>query len=1061
MARLFGKEYHESSNSWFFKSSIIHLKKSDLSFQNYLDENKEIVFKFEPTTSIRPIFEAEVEIIYNKSKRKISEHRCSQCGEEDCKHYLSILNYAYKFLTTDMLEKKVVQTYHTNLLNYNEYWQRTTINAKIEIADIYNQKTDKIRFHLKSYHPLEIRIISIIAANSEFKEDDLELIPKAEKQMKALSSMELEFFKLLQKNKCSFSRKNKFFTIYKENFIHFLPILKSLQHKTYIKETGDQMHFSEEDLRINFFVKQISHDKFKLGISNNENISSVYPGISTYVFKKNIVYAINLPFKNKVTKQIFADGYFLQKADLVYLSSIVARQLGLVKCYLDFEDGIEIDEVLHNTPIITYRLYKEGKNNIIMEGILDYKDGLEIPMSSILLPVELVKYDIDRKSRWFYIPPHIKYEILQFVRKFPEYNSDDLEENSQLLFEGSKTIENLKKIIFEFGKPSWNIELSEDLKKEFIYKVSLKPVIKTKSTSKINWFEYDVEYNYKDIKFTHAELKKFFKNKEKFLKLKDGRLLFFENKDAFDEINKLLKKSKAKKKDKGYKLSIYNLPYVYQLHTVNDGINIEGDEYLEEMFSAIIRRKLEKKPELPNFMKPVLRSYQKAGFQWLMMLQNYGMSGILADDMGLGKTVQAIAVLSKLNTNSNNLVICPKTLLFNWAAEIEKFNKSLSYRLYEGSKKERKKILENLNVNILFASYSIIQNDIEQLSEIDFEYIILDEAQHIKNPSALRTKAIKKLQSNHKMALTGTPIENHPLELWSIFDFLMPGYLPSNKKFKSRYVNSTDDDNTFDKLKMHVSPFILRRKKQNVLIELPDKQEQIIYCTMTDIQKKIYLQIIENVRKKYMQIPGDLGSNYIHILAALTKLRQVCNHPAMIEKNIDNKLELSGKIETLREVIVDAVENDKKLLIFSQFVKMLQTLKKLLKEEQIRYEYMDGSTKNRKNVIENFNNNNKVRAFLISLKTGGYGLNLTAADTVIIVDPWWNPMGENQAIDRAHRIGQTKKVMVYKTITKDTIEEKIISLQQSKKKMFESIIEKGQSVIKKMDVEQLRELIEN
>jgi len=1058
MARLFGKEYHEHSNSWFFKSSLIRLMKSDLTFTNYLDENKYVVFRFEAVPAKKYIFPPKLEVIYDRKKEKVLDHSCSECDDNECRHYLSIIKYAYNFLSTDMLDRSSVQTYHTSLLDYNEFWQRTVLNAKIEISDIYNNKTDKIRFNMRSYDPLLIRIIACICADGDFKEDDIAQIPQAEKQMKALSSEELELLRLLYKNKCSFSRKGKFFTIYKHKFINVINILKNMQNKVFIKETGDNIKFSDDEFRLNFQVSRYEADKYILKLSNAEQISAVYSGKTTYIFIRNVVHSINLPFKVNVSKQICAGGYVVKKTDLVYLYSVVARQLGLMKCYLDFDEDIEIPEVHNNTPIITYRLFKEN-NKIVLNGILDYSNGNEIPMSAIRLPVELVRFDQDGEITWFYIPPQIKYEIFNFVEKLPESQTHRLEDDSQLIFEGQENIDALKKIVFENADPSWNIQLSDELKKEFVYKVDLQPIIKTKQTQRIDWFEYDVEYNYKDIKFTHQELKTFFDTKEKFLKLEDGRLLYFENKSAFMEVEKLMQKSK-KTKSEAFKLSIYNLPYVYQLNTINQGIRIEGDAYLEDMFTSIIKRRLEERTTISSSLVSVMRSYQKAGYHWMKMLEHFGLAGILADDMGLGKTIQSISVLSDLPVNSRSLVICPKTLLFNWAAEINKFNPSLSYILYEGNQKERKKILENLNVNILFASYSIIQNDIDELSEIEFDYIILDEAQHIKNPAALRTKAIKKLKSKHRSALSGTPIENNPLELWSIFDFLMPGYLSKSKNFINKYRNETEvQQENNEKLKMLVSPFILRRKKDDVLIELPDKQVQQVFCKLTSVQEKMYLQILEEVKQKYLE-GTDIGKSYLHILAALTKLRQICNHPHLVDGDVKENTEFSGKLELLKEIIVDAVESGKKLLIFSQFVQMLKILKQMLTDEKINFEYMDGSTKNRQKVIDNFNNNNNIRTFLISLKTGGYGLNLTAADTVIIVDPWWNPMGENQAIDRAHRIGQTKKVMVYKIITKGTIEEKILDLQQNKKQMFENIIEDGQGVIKKMDAEQLRELLE-
>lgn len=1058
MARLFGKEYHEHSNSWFFKSSLIRLMKDNLNFTNYLDENENVVFRFEAVQAKKYIFSPKLEIIYDRKNLKILDHSCSECDDKECRHYLSIIKYAYNYLSTDMLDKNSVQTYHTSLLDFNEFWQRTVLNAKIEISDIYNDNTDKIRFNMKSYDPLLIRVIACICADGDFKEEELTLIPQAEKQMKALSSEELKLLRLLYKNKCSYSRRGKFFTIYKHKFINIINILKNMQNKVFIKETGDKIKFSDDEFRMNFQVSRYESDKYILKLANSEQISAVYSGKTTYIFIRNVVHSINLPFKVSVSKKICADGFVVKKADLVYLYSVVARQLGLMKCYLDFDEDIEIPEVHNNTPIITYKLFKEN-DGIVLNGVLDYANGNEIPMSAIRLPVELVRFDQDGEVTWFYIPPQIKYEILSFVEKLPESHKHRLEENSQLIFEGQENIDALKKIVFENADPAWNIQLSDELKKEFVYKVDLKPVIKTKQTKRIDWFEYDVEYNYKDIKFTHQELKKFFETKEKFLKLEDGRLLYFENKSAFMEVEKLVTKSK-KTTSEAFKLSIYNLPYVYQLNTINQGISIEGDSYLEEMFTSILKRRLKERTSISSFLKPVMRSYQKAGYHWLKMLEHFGLAGILADDMGLGKTIQSISVLSDLPADSRSLVICPKTLLFNWAAEINKFNKSLSYIQYEGNQKERKKILENLNVNLLFASYSIIQNDVDELAKIEFDYIILDEAQHIKNPSALRTKAVKKLKSKHRCALSGTPIENNPVELWSIFDFLMPGYLTKSKNFINKYKNDSEvQKENNEKLKMLVSPFILRRKKNEVLIELPDKQVQQAFCKLTAVQEKMYLQILAEVKQKYLG-GNDIGKSYLHILAALTKLRQICNHPHLVDENIKENTEFSGKIELLREIIVDAVDSGKKLLIFSQFVQMLKILKQMLIKENISFEYMDGSTTNRQKVIDNFNNNNNIRSFLISLKTGGYGLNLTAADTVIIVDPWWNPMGENQAIDRAHRIGQTKKVMVYKIITKGTIEEKILDLQHNKRRMFENIIEQGQGVIKKMDTEQLRELLE-
>ncbi|MFO7896111.1 MAG: SNF2-related protein [Candidatus Cloacimonadales bacterium] len=1058
MAKLFGADYHAFSNSWYFKSSVRNLKKDDLEFKKFLDENGAVVFEFRAAAGKENKFLQKLELVYDKSRRKIIQHTCSDCGREECRHYLTVLNYAYNYLSTSILDEQQVQTYQTKMLEYNEFWQQVELNSRIEISDLFNKKNDKIRFHMKSYRPMNIRLIAILLADWNYKEDDIPEIGLAEKQIKALSEDEIALFITLQNHKCSFSRKGSFFTVYKRDLIHFFTVMKSLADKIYIKETGDLIRFSEKPYRLNFLVSKNNNSSYILRPAASELVSAAYLGKTSYIFKKNIIHAANFPFTPEVAKKIFSEGYELKDADLVYLFSVVSRQLSLIKCYLDLEEGIELPQLYNSTPLINFKLHKE-EDDIVMDGSLQYAADAIIPMNVIRFPAELVRYDQADTECWFYIPPQIKYEVRKFMELLPESQSHRLESKSQLIFNGEENISRLKKVIFEQAKPDWEIELSDELKQEFIYRVNLKPVINTRRSDTIDWFEYDVQYNYKDISFSHAELRQFFASKENFLRLEDGRMLFFENKQAFQQIDDMIEKSEQEVEE-SYKLAIYNLPYVYQLSTVNENIRVQGDQYLSKMFEAILHRKLPELQPLSQGLRPIMRSYQKAGFHWLTMLKKFGLSGILADDMGLGKTIQAISVLTSLPSDSISIIICPKTLLFNWAAEIEKFSPALSYVLYEGNIKERQQILENLQVNIIFASYSIIQNDIEYLNELNFDYIILDEAQHIKNATAQRTKAIKKLKARHKMALSGTPIENNPTELWSIFDFLMPGYLPELKTFKRVYMSQDEHSKeALQKLKLLISPFILRRRKQEVLIELPDKQIQTAYCKMAPLQEKMYLQILEKVKRDFLAVPGK-GDQYIHILAALTKLRQVCNHPGLLDDDILRTEEFSGKTALLKEIISDAVEGGKKLLIFSQFVQMLKILKQMLSEMEIQHEYMDGSTKDRQKAINNFNENNNVRAFLVSLKTGGFGLNLTAADTVIIVDPWWNPMGENQAIDRAHRIGQTKKVNVYKIITKGTIEEKILDLQLRKTELFENLIEGGSGVLKTLTTEDLKNLLE-
>ncbi|MCL2063068.1 MAG: DEAD/DEAH box helicase [Candidatus Cloacimonetes bacterium] len=738
---------------------------------------------------------------------------------------------------------------------------------------------------------------------------------------------------------------------------------------------------------------------------------------------------------------------------------------------------------------------KVDPSPLSIHAYFEYANGKKIPLTMALEKMNLFKLSFIESDRWYYLPDELVYTVSDFVTNHLFFNPTDINEFDWVVTKAQEIVY-IKNNLFDLAHPSWNIVLSENLKKDFVKTINLIPEIEITSDDNIDWFSYKVVYKATNIELTQDMLRQFFSSGAKFLTAPDGSSVRIGNRDIFDEIESMLNLSQ-KDADYFHKMAIYRLPWIYELRKLNPAINIYGDKYLEDMYSALHKRALKDTLHPHYILKPIMRSYQKAGYEWLKMLENFKLNGILADEMGLGKTLQAISVLSDLPPDSKSLIICPKTLLFNWVAEIEKFNPQLKYIIYEGNKEVRTNLLKTVPVQIVICSYNLIQNDLDEFDKIYFDYMILDEAQHIKNHITLRAKAIKKIKARHKLAMTGTPLENSIVELWSMFDFLMPGYLPSLKKMKEYMVlppqvytkegvAATKHENALDKIRQYIAPFILRRKKKDVLIELPDKQEQAIYCTMTEKQERYYIQVLEAVRNEVfgqkhdarrresiVTLPQGVKSsstlnkgigtgafNYITMLAALTRLRQICDHPGLINEEWLNDADISGKLNTLKEILVDAVENGRKLLIFSQYVKMLRLIEKMVKQLQIPYDYMDGGTKDRKNVINHFNNNDRVRLFLISLKTGGFGINLTAADTVILVDPWWNPMVENQAIDRVHRIGQTKKVLVYKMITKGSVEEKIMLLQKKKRDLFDNIIDQGDVVLKSLDNSDLRMLFE-
>ncbi|WP_019850374.1 DEAD/DEAH box helicase [Desulfitobacterium sp. PCE1] len=466
----------------------------------------------------------------------------------------------------------------------------------------------------------------------------------------------------------------------------------------------------------------------------------------------------------------------------------------------------------------------------------------------------------------------------------------------------------------------------------------------------------------------------------------------------------------------------------------------------------------------PSSLKHVLRDYQKTGFRWLKTLAAYGLGGILADDMGLGKTLQALAFILSEELASPALVIAPTSLIYNWQAEGEKFAPDLNILVVDGTPQERQEQLKALSqADLVVTSYALLRRDIETFAQVDFSYCFLDEAQNIKNPQTLNAKSVQRIKAKSYFALTGTPIENSLSELWSLFNFCMPGYLLSFQEFQKKYsapILKGENPQALLELSRHIKPFILRRLKKEVLKELPPKIETEIKATLTEEQRKIYLAYLQQTKS---QIAQDLATHgfaksQIQILAALTRLRQICSHPGMF---IDNYTGESGKMLLFQELLGDILDSGHRVLVFSQFTSMLDIIRDYLLSENIDYFYLSGSTKasERSQMAASFNKG-QGRVFLISLKAGGTGLNLIGADTVIHFDPWWNPAVEDQATDRAHRIGQKNSVQVIKLLTQGTIEEKVNALQAKKKKLIDSVIQPGETMLTKLTEQELKELFE-
>jgi len=606
-----------------------------------------------------------------------------------------------------------------------------------------------------------------------------------------------------------------------------------------------------------------------------------------------------------------------------------------------------------------------------------------------------------------------------------------------------------------------------------VRRVAEKPRAQTSVGLRINGNLLEVQVNAEGFPMIEMmDILESYRVKKKFHRLRDGSFINFtdpEESETFEAVDALMQGLGASKRDVNGDTVV-----VPRFRAVVAGDVLERHQaQLQSVRDQSFRKLLSDMHTdidcpVPAPLDTVLRTYQSEGFHWLKALDRTGFGGILADDMGLGKTVQIISVLlaeksAGLTPRRPSIVIAPTSLVYNWEKELARFAPELDVLMVCGTPAHRQTLLTNAakQADVLITTYDMLKRDIELYRVIDFRFIVADEAQNIKNPATQNAKALKLLQGTTRYALTGTPVENTLLELWSIFDFLMPGYLHSRTKFTKLYeepILREDSKEAARLLRRQIAPFILRRLKSEVLTELPDKIETTIYAEMTPEQKKVYTAYLMQAKGELSDSIGGnaFAESRIEILSKLTRLRQLCCHPATFMENYAGG---SGKLDATLEAVSRSVQAGHRLLIFSQFTKMLAILSAMLDKEDIPYFYLDGATpsRDRLDMAERFNGG-ECEVFLISLKAGGTGLNLTGADVVIHYDPWWNPAVMEQAADRAHRFGQSKTVQVINIVAKDSVEEKIMTLQAKKRDLIDSVIEEGAHFINQMtraDVEAL------
>jgi hypothetical protein len=584
-----------------------------------------------------------------------------------------------------------------------------------------------------------------------------------------------------------------------------------------------------------------------------------------------------------------------------------------------------------------------------------------------------------------------------------------------------------------------------------------KSIIDLSIRENIDWFDIEAVVRFGEFEIPFKRIRKYILQKKTEFVLPNGEIAVIPS-QWFAEYAELFAFMDPVEDGEGFKLKEYHHALVKELEEGRLA-HVQAGRKLEKLRSF---EKIDDHP-VPTSFHGKLRPYQKAGFNWLLFLQKYNFGGCLADDMGLGKTIQTLALLlaekEKGEQKSASMLVMPTSLIYNWLMEAQKFTPKLKILNYIGS--GRKKDVKHFsNYDLVITSYGITRLDVGILENYYFNYIILDESQAIKNPDSNIAKAVKRLHSRIRLILTGTPIENSTLDLWSQMTFINPGLLGNQKFFRDEFlvpIEKKKDEAKIRKLNTIIKPFILRREKKQVATELPEKVENIHYVPMTAMQEDYYNEIKSSFRNKILESIETKGINHssLILLRGLSQLRQIANHPRLVDPAYAGD---SGKVDDVNHMLISALGKDHNILVFSQFVRYLNIMEESLRSKGIEYAYLDGSTRDRKKQVVRFQDNAHVRVFLISLKAGGVGLNLTKADYVFILDPWWNPAVESQAIDRAHRIGQRNTVFSYKFITKDTVEEKILALQQRKRMLAQEFITTERSFMKNLSKEDIAQL---
>ena len=1080
-------ELYENAGDTRYQNALEYVKDKRVTITNVNYENKN---NFELAATVKGS-KGTYNVYAKIEEGEIKDIKCS-CPDNTqnyctCKHILAMfIEFIDNSIYEELYANQPVKKQETNTkMDHRGFKQMITAFYNTEVETI-DEEEEVIK------ERKNIKIVPSIIFDSYYKEMKVEFKLGIDKfyKIKSLSDF---YTSMLNKENLKYGNKLEFIHT-RENFAkESLPILDFiLKHAEVIKYVN-----SSGNAGYRYYGKVLSDNCI---ILSNTGIDEFFE-----IVKGKIAFIPGTPnIKFKLTE--VSDGEFAltQREDVFEYHVLEGKEY----IYVILDEYIyRCDKNYKNTVIKLLEIYKK---NFIREIRFNKK---ELPdFFSLVLP-KMREYidtsNIDTEKLKDYIPKDLDVKMfldfdknnyiiaeLKFIYGDIGFNPLDLDNIPKVarnVIQESNCLNMCRKTGFLLDSANKRFVLvTDDAIYKFLsqdinnytekYEVLVTDNFKTKEIRqpKLGTVGVKIENNLLNIDLTgldfdRSELKEIlakYNLKKKYHRLKDGSFLDLEQNDDIKFLNSLEYGMEVDYKDleKGkIRVPVYRSLYLNKLLENVKNVEIQKDKEYKEIVNNIDEREYDDEITPPEGLNCTLRYYQKVGYKWLKILDDYRLGGILADDMGLGKTVQLISLLLDYKENAKvklpSIVITPSSLALNWKSEIEKFAKDIKVLVITGTSEEREKQIKQIpEFDLVITSYDLLKRDMEvyKREDILFKFQIADEAQYIKNSNTQNAKSLKTINAQTKYALTGTPIENSLAELWSIFDYIMPGYLFTYKKFKQLYeipIMRDNDQEAMEKLKMMIEPFVLRRVKKDVLKELPEKSITVLNNEMQGEQLEIYLSYLAQAKKEAMtEIEGNgFEKSQIKILALLTRLRQICCHPSLF---LENYMGESSKLTQCIEIVKDAIAGKHKILIFSGYTSMLNIIEGNLAKEGISYYKLTGQTKvdERVKLVNDFNNNPDVKVFLISLKAGGTGLNLIGADMVIHYDPWWNMSAENQATDRAYRIGQKNNVQVYKLITKNSIEEKIYELQEKKSKLIDNMLSTQTTFINKLNKDDIMEL---